>query len=116
MARRTLTRTTTPLYPDHPGSEHRWRIGRTRQMMHDDNLDALVYSRNVNVFYATGTRFVFVGMESPTNMAPQSTAIITRDADVYCQRFSAFDTDDVPLHTTWSESLELYTDELELPS
>jgi Xaa-Pro aminopeptidase len=64
--------------------------------------------------YATGSRFVFVGMDAPTALAPQSAAIITQDADIYCQRFSPFDTDDVALHTNSSESIELYDDELEL--
>lgn len=114
MVRRRLPRTAAPRFPEHPESEHRWRIDRVRRMLKADNLDALVLSRNVNVFYATGSRFVFVGMDGSTGVHPQSTAIITPDADVYCQRFGSFDTDDVPLHTTWSESLELYTDELDL--
>ncbi len=114
MSRKTLKRPSGPLYPEHPESEHRWRIERVRQMLLADGLDALVLSRNVNVFYATGSRFVFVDFPGPVGAAPQTTAIITRDADIYCQRFGPFDTDEVPIHTTWSESIELYTDELEL--
>jgi Xaa-Pro aminopeptidase len=114
MARKRLKRTSDPLYPEHPMSEHQWRIERARRIMREDNLDALVLARNVNVFYATGSRFVFVGMDAPVALAPQSMAIITQDADIYSQRFGPFDSDEVALHTTVSESLELYDDELEL--
>ena len=78
------------------------------------NLDVLISGRNVNVFYFTGSRFVFVGHDSPVAIAPQSTAIVTQDADIYCQRFGAFDNDDVGIHTTTSESLEYYDDEMEI--
>lgn len=84
--------------------------------MQEQGLDALVLSRNVNVFYMTGTRFVFVARDAPVVAAPQSTAIVTHDTDVYCQRFGAFDTDEVSLHTAWSQHIELYTDELDLVS
>ncbi len=114
MARRTLERTSAPRFPEHPESEHRWRLDRIRRMMREDHLDAIVLSRNVNVFYMTGTRFVFVDRDGPSAGVPQTTAIVTRDADVYCQRFGPFDTEEVPLHTTWSQSLELYADELDL--
>ena len=114
MARKRLQRTVAPLYPEHPESEHKWRIDRARRMMREDNLDALLLARNVNVFYASGSRFVFVSKDAPSALGPQSTAIITPEADVYCQRFGPFDTDDVALHTTCSESLEFYDDELEL--
>jgi Xaa-Pro aminopeptidase len=83
-------------------------------MMAADGLDALLIGRNVNVFYFTGSRFVFVGMDAPVALAPQTTAVITPDADIYCQRFGPFDTDEVGLHTTTSESLEYYDDEFEL--
>lgn len=116
MARKRVLRTSAPLYPEHPESEHQWRIKRLRQMMIQDELDALVLARNVHVFYATGTRFVFVGMDAPMAGVPQSTAIITQDADIHCQRFGPFDTDTVGLDTAWSESLESYDDELELVS
>ncbi len=114
MARKSVTRTSDPLFPDHPVSEHQWRVERARKIMKEDGLDALVLSRNVNVFYMTGSRFVFVGMDAPVALAPQSTAVITPDADIYCQRFGPFDSDEVGLHTTTSESLEYYDTELEL--
>src|SRR5687767_1762435 len=114
MARKRVARTSPPLYPEHPLDEHQWRIARARQMMAADGLDALLVGRNVNVFYFTGSRFVFVGMDAPVALAPQTTAVITRDADIYCQRFGPFDTDEVGLHTTTSESLEYYDDEFEL--
>jgi Xaa-Pro aminopeptidase len=82
--------------------------------MREHGLNALVLSRNVNVYYMTGTRFVFVGMDAPVFAAPQSTAIVTQEADIYCQRFGVFDTDEVPLHTTWAQFIELYRDELDL--
>jgi Xaa-Pro aminopeptidase len=82
--------------------------------MKDDRLDALVLARNVNVFYMTGSRFVFVGKEAPVSLSPQSVAIVTQEADIYCQRYGPFDSDEVPLHTAVSRDLELYTDELEL--
>lgn len=114
MARKRITRTTAPLFPEHPKEEHAWRIDRSRRVLYEKGLDALLLARNVNVFYATGSRFVFVGMDAPNALAPQSTAIITQQADVYCQRFGMFDSDEVGLHTTWSASLEYYDDELEL--
>jgi Xaa-Pro aminopeptidase len=116
MARKTIKRTSEPLYPEHPLSEHKWRLDRARQIMKDDNLDVLILSRNINVFYMTGSRFVFVGMDAPVALAPQSTAIITQDADIYSQRFGPFDSDEVALHTTTSEHLESYDSELEIVS
>ena len=94
--------------------EHDLRVRRARQIMEEDNLDVLLLGRNVNVFYATGSRFVFVGKEEPVALAPQSVAIITKDADIYSQRFGPFDSDAVALHTTTSANIELYTDELEI--
>jgi len=114
MTRKTVKRLSAPLFPEHPEIEHRRRVDRARKLMKEDNLNALVLARNVNVFYMTGSRFVFVGWDYPSTLAPQSTAIITPEADIYCQRFGAFDRDEVAIHTTWSESLELYNDELEL--
>jgi Xaa-Pro dipeptidase len=114
MARKRVQRLTPPLFPEHPLEEHRWRLQRARKVMAEMGLDALLLGRNVNVFYMTGSRFVFVGMDAPTALAPQSTAIITQDADVYCQRFGPFDSDEVGLHTTCSESMEFYDNELEL--
>ena len=114
MARKTLKRTGPPMYPEHPMAEHELRIRRAREIMKDDKLDALLLARNVNVYYATGTRFVFAGWDAPSALAPQTTAIITKDADIYCQRFGPFDSDEVALDTTNSASLELYDDEFEL--
>ncbi|NLF67086.1 MAG: aminopeptidase P family protein [Chloroflexi bacterium] len=116
MARKTLQRTTAPLYPEHPMEEHEWRLARARSKMAEDGLDALILARNVNVFYMTGSRFVFVGMDQPSALTPQSVAIVTRDADIYSQRFGPFDSDEVPLHTALSGQIELYDDETELVS
>jgi Xaa-Pro dipeptidase len=114
MSRKRLTRTGPPLFPEHPLEEHELRVRRAREIMREDKLDALLLARNVNVHYATGTRFVFAGWEGPSALAPQTTAIITQDADIYCQRFGPFDSDEVALHTTTSDQLELYDDEFEL--
>lgn len=114
MARKTIQRTSDPLYPEHPAEEHAWRLGRARRLMAADGLDALVMARNVHVFYMTGSRFVFVGMDAPSALAPQSMATLTQDADIYSQRFGAFDSDEVALHTTWSAQLEMYDDEMEI--
>lgn len=114
MARRSLERKEPPLYAEHPPAEHEWRVQRARRIMKEDGLDALLLARNVNVFYMTGSRFVFVGKEAPVALSPQSVAIVTQQADIYCQRFGPFDSDEVPLHTALSQDLELYTDELEL--
>lgn len=114
MARKSLERKESALYPEHPPSEHRWRLERARRIMLEDDLDALLLARNVNVFYMTGSRFVFVGKEAPVSLSPQSSAIVTQQADIYCQRFGPFDSDEVSLHTALSQELELYTDELEL--
>ena len=114
MARRSLKRTEPPLYPEHPPKEHSWRLERARRIMREDRLDALLLARNVNVFYMTGSRFVFVGKEAPVALSPQSVAIVTQQADIYGQRFGPFDSDEVPLHTAVSQQIELYTDELDL--
>lgn len=115
MTRKTLKRGGPPLFPEHPAEEHEWRLQRARKTMSEDGLDALLLARNINVFYMSGSRFVFVGMDAPVALAPQSSVIVTQDADVYCQRFGPFDSDEVPEHTASCESLELYDDEAELP-
>ena len=114
MSRHTIVRTSKPAFPEHPKTEHEWRLERARRLLKEAGLDALVLARNVNVHYLSGSRFVFVGKDGPSLGKPQSTAIVTSDADIYCQRFGAFDSDDVSIHTTWQESLESYDDELEL--
>lgn len=114
MARKTLVRDQEPLYPEHPKREHELRVDRVRETMEEIDLDAVVFSRNVTVFYMTGSRFVFVGFDKPMALAAQSTATITLDDDIYSQRFGPFDSDGVPLHTAHSESIECYDDELEL--
>jgi Xaa-Pro aminopeptidase len=116
MARMTLARPRAPLFPDHPLEEHQLRVDRARELMEIEGLDAVIFARNVNVYYMTGSRFVFVGFDQPMALAPQTTAILTRDADIYCQRFGPFDSDDVSIDTTLSESFEHYDSELELPS
>lgn len=114
MARKSLKRTSAPLYPEHPPSEHQWRLHRARKIMKEDSLDALVLSRNPHVFYMTGSRFALDGFDARIGIAPQSCAVITQDADIYCKRLVAYDSDDIAIHTTLSESFELYDDELEL--
>ncbi len=116
MSRRSLSRPRAPLFPDHPQEEHDLRVARTRSLMEEAGLDAVIFARNVNVYYITGSRFVFVGFDAPLALAPQTTAFITKDADVYCQRFGPFDSDDVSIDTTLSASFEMYDSELELPS
>lgn len=114
MARKRFKRTSAPLYPEHPPSEHQWRLHRTRKIMKEDNLDALVVSRNPHVFYMTGSRFWGDVSNVRLSIIPQSCAVITQDADIYCKRFVTWDSDDIAIHTTLSESFELYDDELEL--
>ena len=116
MARHTIVRNGDPAFPEHPRAEHQWRLERARKLLRQAGLDALVLARNVNVHYMTGTRFVFVAMQAPVAVAPQSVSIVTADADIYCQRFGPFDSDAVSIDTAWSESLESYDDELELVS
>jgi Xaa-Pro aminopeptidase len=116
MSRKSLTRPRAPLFPDHPQAEHDLRVARTRSLMQQAGLDAVVFARNVNVYYMTGSRFVFVGFDAPLALAPQTMAIVTQDADVYCQRFGPFDSDDVSIDTTTSESFEMFDNELELPN
>jgi len=115
MSAKTIERPRAPLFPDHPQEEHDRRVARTRSLMAEEGLNAVIFARNVNVYYMTGSRFVFVGFDSPFAMVPQTTSIITADADIYCQRFGPFDSDDVSIDTTLSESIELYDSELELP-
>ena len=102
------------MYPEHPASEHKRRIDRARRIMKEMNLDALMLARNVNVFYTTGTRFVFVLKEGPSTIAPQSATIITGDDVVYTGRFGPFDTDAVGLDTSWADALEYVDNEIEL--
>jgi Xaa-Pro aminopeptidase len=115
MSTRTLERPRAPLFPDHPKEEHDLRVARVRSLMAQEGLDAVIFARNVNVYYMTGSRFVFVGFDGPLAGVPQTTSIITADADIYGQRFGPFDSDDVPIDTTLSESFELYDSDLELP-
>lgn len=118
MSRRSLVRTRATLFPDHPPGEHELRITRARELMNVAGIAAVLFSRNISVYYICGTRYVHVGWDAPVSltMSPQTTAIVTADADVYCQRFGPFDSDDVPIDTTLSESLEYYDSELELPN
>jgi len=114
--RKTLKRDRPPAYPEHPRAEHDWRIARLRHAMHRDGIDVLLFARNPNVFYVTGTRFVFVRTDAPRGLAPQSTAILTADDLIYCQRFGPFDTDEVAIDTTWADTFEFYDDEEHLPA
>lgn len=114
MARKTIKKTSAPLFPEHPQQEHQWRLDRARRFMKEDKLDVLVLARNVNVFYMTGSRFVFIGMDAPVALAPQTVAIVTPETDIYSQRFGTFDNDEVSLHTAWAEHLESYDDDREL--
>jgi Xaa-Pro aminopeptidase len=82
--------------------------------MKEDNLDALVVSRNLHVFYMTGSRFAADVLDVRLSIVPQSCAVITQDADIYSKRFVTWDSDDIAIHTTLSDSFELYDDELEL--
>jgi Xaa-Pro aminopeptidase len=114
MARKSIKRTSPPLFPEHSFEEHQWRLNRARKFMKEDNLDVLVLARNVNAFYMTGSRFVFVGMDAPMALSPQTAAVVTPETDIYSQRFGVFDNDEVGLHTAWGEHLEFYDDDAEL--
>lgn len=114
--RRSLKRNRPPAYPEHSNAEHDWRIARLRNEMRKDGIDVLLFARNPNVFYVTGTRFVFVRTDAPRGLAPQSTAILTQEELIYCQRFGPFDTDEVAIDTTWADSFELYDGEERLPA
>lgn len=116
MSRRNFKRTAPPRYPEHPEDEHELRINKLRSAMREDGVDVLLLARNANVFYVTGTRFVFVRTDAPRGGVPQTTAILTLDDLIYCQRFGPFDTDEVSLDTTWADTFELYDDEIELLS
>jgi Xaa-Pro aminopeptidase len=115
MSTKTIERPRAPLFPDHPQEEHDLRVARTRSLMAEEGLSAVIFARNVNVYYMTGSRFVFVGFDAPLAGVPQTTSIITADADIYCQRFGPFDSDDVSIDTTLAKSIELYDSEFELP-
>lgn len=102
------------MHPEHPASEHKWRIDRARRTMKEEGLDALMLARNVNVFYTTGTRFVFVERDFQSSVVPQSATIITPDDAIYCGRFSAYDTDAVGLDTSLVDTFEYYGSDNEL--
>jgi Xaa-Pro aminopeptidase len=114
MSRKSMKRTQPPRFPEHPLVEHEARIAKLRSTMLADGIDVLLLARNPNVFYATGTRFVFVRSDTSRGMAPQTTVILTLDDLIYCQRFGAFDTDETSLDTTWANTFEAYDDEMEL--
>jgi len=82
--------------------------------MREENLDALMLARNVNVFYTTGTRFMFVGKDAPSIACPQSATIITPDDVIYCGRFGPFDSDAVGLDTALVDTFEYYDNEIAL--
>jgi Xaa-Pro aminopeptidase len=106
-----VKRTHPPLYPEHPIGEHKWRVARARRFMEEKNLGALMLATNIDVFYLTGTRFVFVESEKPSILAPQSATIVTPDDVVYCGRFGPFDSDSVGLDTSLVDNFEYYDEE-----
>ncbi|GAA2014784.1 M24 family metallopeptidase [Microbacterium ulmi] len=116
MSRLSLTRPHPPKFPEHPLEEHEHRVARARRLMEIEGLDALVVSRNVNVYYLSGTRFFAVFFQNTPAIVPQSMVVITKDADVYGQRFGPFDSDDVGYDTTCNASFEHFDSELELAS
>src|ERR1700722_15231000 len=107
MSRKSFKRERPPLYPEHSLEEHNLRVAKLRAAMREDKVDVLLLARNANVFYVTGTRFVFVRSDAPRGLAPQSTAILTDNDLIYCQRFGPFDTDEVAIDTTWANTFEL---------
>jgi Xaa-Pro aminopeptidase len=83
-----------------------------RKIMKQENLDALLLARNVDVFYATGIRFVFVVDDTP--LVPQSTALITQDEVIYSGRLGPFDTTAVAVDTSVVDLFEYVDTELQL--
>lgn len=116
MSRLSLARPRPPKFPEHPVEEHELRVARARRLMEIAGIDALVVSRNVNVYYLSGSRFFGVFFENTPAIVPQSMVIITKDADIYGQRFGPFDSDDVGYDTTCNASFEHFDSELELAS
>jgi Xaa-Pro aminopeptidase len=114
MGRKSMKRVAPPRFPEHPLEEHESRIARMRAAMSEHGLDVLLLARNPNVFYVTGSRFVFLRSDTSRGMAPQTTAILTADDLIYCQRFGPFDTDETSLDTTWANTFEAYDDEMEI--
>jgi len=76
--------------------------------MEESNIDALMLTQNLHVYYSTGIQSV--GICRPDHPYPQPSVIITMD-DVILARRSNPDNDPIGVDTTWVENLEYISDE-----
>lgn len=106
-----VKRTSSPRFPDYPKSELDWRARRARNIMKESNVDALMLTQNLHVYYASGMQSVSVCR--PDNPYPQPTVLITMD-DVILARRAQPETDRIGLDTSWIENLEYLNSETDL--
>lgn len=106
-----VRRKAPPLYPEYPREEFEWRAERTRRLMEEDDLDALMLTQNLHVYYSTGMQSVSVCR--PDHPYPQPTVIITQD-DVVLVRRGRPEADSIGVDTSWVENLEYIGDETDL--
>jgi Xaa-Pro aminopeptidase len=79
--------------------------------MEGSNLDALMLTQNLHVYYSTGIQSV--GVCRPDHPYPQPTVVITMD-DVILARRGNPENDPLGIGTTWVENLEYIGDEPDL--
>lgn len=106
-----VKRENPPLYPEYPQEEFEWRAERAREMMEENDLDALMLTQNLHVYYATGMQSVSVCR--PDHPYPQPTVIITQD-DMVLARRSRPETDRIGVDTCCVENLEYISSETDL--
>lgn len=106
-----VKRKAPPSYPDFPRSEFEWRIERARSVMEGSNLEALMLTQNLHVYYSTGIQSV--GICRPDHPFPQPTVIITPDDFVLARRANP-ETDVIGLDTTWVEDFEYIRSETDI--
>jgi len=79
--------------------------------MKENDLDVLMLTQNIHVYYATGMQSV--GVCRPDHPYPQPTVIITQD-DVILSRRGRPETDRIGIDTCWVETLEYIKSEIDL--
>jgi Xaa-Pro dipeptidase len=106
-----VKRKAPPSYPDFPRSEYEWRIERARRVMEESELEALMLTQNIHVYYATGIQSV--GICRPDHPFPQPTVLITRDSVALARRANP-ETDVIGHETTWVDDFEYIRSETDI--
>ena len=106
-----VKREVPPKHPEYPKSELEWRVKRARAVMKEQDLDALLLTQNLHVYYATGMQSVSVCR--PDNPYPQPTVLITPDRHILARRARP-ETDSIGQDTSWVPELEYISNETDL--